>query len=301
MLDISNISNSKNNVQVFTNPGTWVTWVKPRNAKFVNIFCMGSGAGGNSGATTTASRLGGSGGGGGGVVRAVFNASILPDVLYVYTGAGGAGGIGSSVAETATVQGGNGERSFVTITPDTSSITNIVVTSGSGSARVGAVAAGSTGAGEVVATAANARFLNLGVFVAQAGTAGAGSSTTNGGAPGARVTITLGGGGGGGSTATVANGLSATGPFPAVPNTTAGGGVNGNGKDGIMITSPILGFISGIGGTGANNTTNVNGGNGGNGSYGCGGGGGGGGTSGSGKAGNGGRGGDGMVIITTIF
>ena len=46
MLDLSYFRNSRSNVQVFTNPGTWVIWQKPRAAKFVNILCIGAGAGG---------------------------------------------------------------------------------------------------------------------------------------------------------------------------------------------------------------------------------------------------------------
>jgi hypothetical protein len=118
MLDLSYFQNSGNvNTQTFTNAGSWVTWVKPRGAKYVNVFCMGSGAGGGGGfQVNSATRTGGAGGGSGGVVRAQFQASILPDILYIYTGAGGAGGTGGAAGVvTAGGRGGDGIIIITTI------------------------------------------------------------------------------------------------------------------------------------------------------------------------------------------
>ena len=288
MLDLSYFQNSGNvNTQTFTNAGSWVTWIKPRDAKFVNVLCIGSGGGGGGGFQAAAgNKSGGSGGGGGGIVRAQFQASILPDILYVYTGVGGTGGTGGSLSTS----GNAGEKSFVCLIPDTSSVANIVVTSGNVSARGGI--SGSTvqtanPSGETIATAANAVFLNLGTFLAVAGTVGAagvlGIATSNT----AITQICMGGSAGGGTGA--GGGFTSSGPFPG--NTPAA--VNTSGVNGIILYKPILGFQGAGGGGGL-----TNGGKGGESPYGCGGGGGGAGTT---SAGNGGRGGDGLIIITTSF
>ena len=111
MLDLSYFQNSGNvNTQTFTNAGSWVTWQKPRGAKFVNIMCIGSGAGGGGGLVSAGSnaRCGGGGGGGGAVTSYSSAASILPNVLYIYVGVGGLGGSGG----TTTTSGGRGERSL---------------------------------------------------------------------------------------------------------------------------------------------------------------------------------------------
>ena len=293
MLDLRYFQNTGNvNTQTFTNAGTWVTWLKPRGAKFVNILCIGSGGGGGGGFQAAAgNKSGGSGGGGGGIVNAQFQASILPDILYVYTGLGGVGGTGGAAG--VVTAGGNGEKSFVCITPSTSSTANIVVTSGAISARGGA--AGSTVApssviAETVATTANAIFLNLGTFLATAGvtaSGNAGSLTSNGGVlPTSYQDLMTGMGGGGTGTG---GGFAASGPFPSL----TAAAINTNGKNGIILYKPIFAFMAGTGGGGG-----ATGGIGGNGAYGSGGGGGGAGTT---SAGNGGRGGNGIIIITTSF
>ena len=214
---------------------------------------------------------------------------MLPDLLYIYTGAGGSGSLGSLTATQNSAS--NGEKSYVCITPDISSASNIVVTSGNLSAR-GPVGSAAGGAGETVVTTANAIFLNLGTFIASAGTAG-----TNGGATIASPSITpsqttTGGTGGCGTSG--AGSFNSTGFYPLIsgPGSSAGAGING--ANGIMFTKPVLAFMGGVGGGGGGTV----GGKAGNGSYGCGGGGGGGGTT---QGGDGGRGGDGIIIITTSF
>jgi len=307
MLDLSYFQNSGNvNTQTFTNAGSWVTWQKPRGAKLVNILCIGSGGGGG-GANITGStpRGGGSGGGAGGIVRAQFQASILPDILYAYTGIGGSGGLGAP--NPTNTSGSVGEKSYVCIIPDTSSISNIVVTSGNVSARggiVGGTGVTTTAAGETIATTANALFLNLGTFIAVAGTAGTAGGTTNvSSTTGVTPTqITSGGSGGGGNGAAGGGApITAAGPLPGILGGAQGTGANngGNGSNGIILYKPILGFLGGSGGGGvAVAGTGTVGGNGGNAAYGCGGGGGG---AASTSGGNGGRGGDGIIIITTSF
>jgi hypothetical protein len=292
MLDLSYFQNSGNvNTQIFTNAGSWVTWQKPRSAKFVNILCIGSGGGGSNGVSSSVSvrGSGGGGGGGGGIVRAQFQASILPDILYVYTGAGGTGSLGGS-QKTTIDPGQNGEKSYICLIPDTSSVSNIVVTSGNLSAR-GATNNG--GAGETIATVANAIFLNLGTFIAVAGIAGTNGGAASGNAGITPSQITTGGTGGNGVGA--AGGFTAAGFYPTVPTTLSVAGVGLAGKNGFMFTKPVLAFLGGSGGGGAGTGP---GGKGGDASYGCGGGGGGGCQN---VGGNGGRGGDGLIIITTSF
>jgi hypothetical protein len=290
MLDLSYFQNNGNvNTQTFTNAGSWVTWVKPRGAKLVNIMCIGSGAGGGGAVTGSSRGLGGSGGGGGAITKSQFQASILPDVLYVYTGVGGSGSLGSS---TLTYNSSSvGEKSYVCIIPDTSSISNIVVTSGTLSARGAFSNLG--GNGETAATVASAVFLNLGTFTSTPGTAGAGGSTVTAGGSITPSSITTGGAGGTGNS--TGGGFAAAGPYPAISGiATSAVNPGTNGPDGLIFYKPIMAFMGGTaGGSGV-----PTGGNGGNGSYGSGGAGGGGGTV---TGGNGGRGGDGLIIITTSF
>lgn len=301
MLDLSYFQNRGNtNTQVFTNEGYWAAWNKPRGAKFVNILCVGAGGGGGAGFTGA----GGSGGGGacGGYTRANFQASVLPDILYVYTGIGGNGGISGGAASSA------GERSFVSIIPNTGSVSNLVCVSSAtnaGGGAVGTAAAGAGGTAPTIAQPANAAFLHLGSITINAGIAG-GVGVTN--ANGTTITpstfITPGASGGGSSTASTARSggnIATTGPFPQITGGTGttGSNVNGTrGADGVVLYYPTLIFTGGAGGGNGKGASNSSGGAGGNGSYGCGGGSGAGGTT---SGGNGGNGGDGIVIITTSF
>ena len=289
MLDLSYFqSNSKVDIEVFTNAGSFSTWVKPRGAKVVNILCIGSGSGGGGGfQANTITKTGGSGGSSGAITRAQFMASSLPDILYVYPGIGGEGGLGG-VSPTA---GGSGGSSYVTLTPAAVKGTsdNVLVISGVSTTSSGGSAGISTGtpttaSAEGSSSISSSIFLGLSNFISTAGVLGGTGTSVSGGT--VTVSNILTGGGGGGGTAG-ATGFNATGPVPALPSTIA----NQKGADGIIIYKPILAFTGGIGGGGG-----TTGGNGGNGAYGCGGGGGGGGTT---SAGNGGKGGGGLIIITT--
>jgi hypothetical protein len=286
MIDVSYFQNSTSNTQIFQNGGTWQTWIKPRNAKMVSFFVIGAGAGGGGGfQAATGAISGGAGGGTASSVKLTVQASMLPDVLYALPGIGGAGGIGGASPTT----GSSATRSFVCLIPDTSSISNIVATSGNVAAVGGA--AGSTvnvvgGAAETVATTANMVFANLGQFTTILGYLGANGNTTIGGANSFQsFTVQSGGGGGTGA----GGGISVTPLFPATANTP----VNTNGNNGPIYYKPIFALFGGRGGGGG-----TTGGKGGDGAPCCGGGGGGAGTT---SAGNGGRGGDGLIIITTTF
>jgi len=275
----------------------------------VNILCIGSGGGGGGGFTAASgNRGGGAGGGASTTIRANYQANVLPDILYVYTGIGGIGGTGGGVG--VVTAGGSGELSYVTLSPDTGSISNIVAKSGLISAIGGQTgSAGNTAVpangGTTVATLnTTAIFLNLGTFTVSATPAQAGGQGLGIGAGagiGVASLVTGGGGGAGTSGVTSQTGgpITATGVFTSVSTTPIGSspfpGAGANGTAGVIMYKPILTFT---GGTGGNSHATGVGGNGGNGAYGSGGGGGAGGAT---NAGNGGKGGDGIVIITTSF
>ena len=291
MLDLSYFQNNNSNVQGFFNGGTWQTWIKPRGAKMVNIICQGSGAGGGGG-TSSGNRPGGGGGGTGATARLTINANLLPDILYILPGIGGAGGIGGATG--VVTNGSSGQNSFVTLIPSTVSVSNVVLRSGTTPAIggfFGLNAGGASGGGEAISLIANNIFANLGTFTFQAGVGGGAGATgaVSVGNPSTYVVPAQGGGGNG-----AGGGINAAGVFPAV-GTAA---VNTNGRDGFIIYRPILILYGGMGG-GGSSAAGTSGGNGGNGAPGTGGGGGGGSVNTGPNLGNGGRGGDGFVIITT--
>jgi len=287
MLDVSYFQNSTSNTQIFQNGDTWQTWIKPRGAKTVNFFVVGGGGGGGGGRQlATGNKSGGGGGANAGNVKLTLQASILPDILYILPGTGGTGGIGGAPGTA----GGDATRSFVCTTPDISTISNRICTSGGGETGTGGPA-GSTvavagGTSAAVATKINMIFVDLGNFLATVGINGAGGGLTTG--TGAAVNTFMVAAGGGGGTGT-GGGNGNGGPFPGISATP----INTSGTGGLIFYKPIVGLTGGRGGGGG-----TNGGRGGNGAPGCGGGGGGAGTV---SAGNGGRGGDGFVIITTNF
>lgn len=294
MLDLSYFQNQNSNVQGFFNGGTWQTWVKPRGAKTVTILCNGSGGGGGGGFQSASTpRSGGSGGGAGAISHLTIDAKLLPDILYILPGIGGAGGLGGVLG--VGTSGGNGENSFVCLIPNTASTSNVVLRSGSQSARgggVGTTVSPGTTLGELSNVIANNIFANLGTF-SFLGSANGLAGGTNNGVPGFAGRICHAGAGGGGI-GTGGNFGAGGSVFPGL----AGGTVNGDGKDGPIYYKPSLMLYSGTGG-GGSSAAGTNGGNGGKGAPGCGGGGGGASSNTGVNAGNGGRGGDGFVIITT--
>jgi hypothetical protein len=291
MLDLSYFQNQNSNVQGFFNGGTWQTWIKPRGAKLVNIICQGSGAGGGGGFQSASTPRGGGGGGGtGATARLTINANLLPDILYILTGIGGNGGLGGTTATAGTA----GQNSFVTLIPNTGSVSNVVLRSGTAGAvggGAGTTAGGSGGGGEGISVIANNIFANLGTFTFQAGVNSVGGGT------GAVVNNTTASaftsGGGGGGTGT-GSGFAQVGVFPLIASTA----INTNAINGPILYKPTLMLYGGCGG-GGSSAAGTNGGNGGNGAPGTGGGGGGASSNTGVNAGNGGRGGDGFVIITT--
>jgi hypothetical protein len=277
-------------VQGFFNGGTWQTWIKPRGAKLVNIICQGSGAGGGGGFQSVGGRAGGGGGGSGATARLTINANLLPDILYILPGIGGAGGLGGAPATAGTP----GQNSFVTLIPSTTSVSNVVLRSGTTPATAGGAgttAAGGTGAAETISVIANSIFANLGTFTFQAGVVANSAGTGNAGTTTPSNFVTNSGGGGGTGTG---GAVTATGVFPGI----TGAAVTTNGQDGIILYKPTLMLYGGRGG-GGTSAQFTNGGNGGKGAPGAAGGGGGASSNTGVNAGNGGRGGDGFIIITT--
>ena len=291
MLDLSYFQNQNSNVQGFFSAGTWQTWIKPRGAKLVNIICQGSGAGGGGGFQSASTpRGGGAGGGTGATSRLTVNANLLPDILYILTGIGGNGGLGGAPATA----GSPGQSSFVCLMPSTSSVSNIVLRSGTIPAvggAAGTTAGGGITLGETINVIGNNIFANLGNVTFQSGTSGNSGGTGGATFPTQVNYITAGTGAGGTGQGA---GFGVVGVFPPI----SGAPVNTNGQNGIILYKPTLILYGGFGG-GGSLAAGTNGGNGGNGAPGSGGGGGGASSNTGVNAGNGGKGGDGFVIITT--
>jgi hypothetical protein len=274
--------------------GTYQVWVKPRGIIMIRIVCIGaggSGGGGASGASGT-NRGGGGGGASGGISTIEVPAKLLPDVLHIMVGKGGASPAGNIV-------GNSGGLSYVSMS-GSNTATQIVIASSSvtsGGGGNGTTTSGAGGTASPVAGYSNCNFSHLGIFQSLIGIAGA-----SGGSPGLGGTnIILGangflsGGAGGGGTDTT-NGSTSGGSIQAQNGAVVGkdvsGGINGgDGNSAPTIFKPLY-LFPGSGG-GGNNTT---GGKGGNASFGCGGGGGGSGVTG----GAGGEGGNGLIIITCM-
>ena len=287
MLDLSNIPSQQQQTYTFYATGNWQTWTKPRNAKFIEIFCLGGGAGGGVNAVGTGARAGGNAGGSAGIVRGIIPAFLLPDTIYVLVGKGGAG------ATTNNSSGGFGTISYIGLQPSTSEQTLICKSSTNNANNTNAV---------TISTVALSAFGNLGLFTAIGGTvvpSGGTSAPTQGGSQAALATtlVTSGAGGGGKTTATFAAGGNIT-AASAILTTQVNGGV-ANAQDGDSGYGTLIPFCGtgGAGGAGRQGDSGI-GGNGGNGFYGCGGGGAGASSSATGL--RGGNGGDGLVIITVI-
>ena len=296
MLDVLNLPKPQNGyIDYFfgdaaTAATSWRIWEKPRGISMIHITCFGGGSGGGGGILTNQS--GGGGGGSGGQTTLLIPAHVLPDILYVSVGRGGAG---ASVFNTI---GSSGTASYVSIAPSTAAFYAACFANGSV-----AGGNGSTGnSGGVAATQANALMSSQGFFFALAGQSG----QSSGGAvityPTTRLLLSGGGCGGAGSSF-LATGFGGriTAPtqssitfFSNIPGGTDG--TNIPGSNGISLFQPLL-STGGAGGGGQGATGIALNGSGGNGGFGSGGGG-------VGNAGgfinagtSAGKGGDGLVII----
>ena len=285
MLDLSHIPSQQQQTFTFYATGNWQTWNKPRNAKMIEIFCLGGGAGGSIAVIGAGGRNGGNGGGAGGIVRGIIPAFLLPDTLYILVGKGGAG---STTNNTA---GGVGGISYIGLQPSTSEQTLICKSS--------TTAPNNAAAGATISTVSLSAFGNLGLFTAIAGVGGNSGTSGAGASQTALATslVTGGAAGGGKGVGTFFSGGSII-SASAILTTRVNGGVTDaqDGDSGYGTLIPLCG-TGGAGGAGRQGDSGA-GGNGGNGFYGCGGGGAGGTTTVVGL--RGGNGGDGLVIITVI-
>lgn len=273
----------------------WLPWMKPAGCSWVYIFAIGAGGGGARPANG-AQIIGGGGGGSGSVTRLLIPATFVPDILYVRTSPGGAGGT------SANQDGSAGGSSYVSIQPNITAQNLVFLFNGGGAGTRSTTPAG--GAAGTATGSANGIWINVGLFTSIAGQAG-GSGATAADAAGASIAfgasgipITSGAGGGNGTGA----GGDVTGAG-LLPTRSGGAGTTGGlGADGFRLGQtfapgfklfPLL-FSGGAGGGGHSTGTA---GNGGNGSYGCGGGGGGACNNAAGTSGVGGRGGDALILI----
>ena len=303
MIDTFNINDNslQNQVFYFNGPTGWQVWNKPPKCNLVNFFLLGGGAGGQGGQINAAStRNGGAGGGSAAFAYITVPAFALPDTLYILVASGGTGGV------TAT-QGGQGSLSYVCSTPDTSSIYNILMRSGSANAGVSTSA--TAGAAITAADILLAEAAFVSGYAGQTGGAGGVSSGTATDVTPTGIPVTAGAGGAGcSSVGTLGVSADIVGilDFPIISggtNTAVAGATAGPGNHGFSTRENFIGpnfkypmfFTGGAGGGAASNATGV-GGRGGDGQYGCGGGGGG--AGGNTTAGSGGNGGNGLVIIT---
>jgi len=291
MLDVLNLPKPQNGyIDYFSGDAatvgitttSWRTWEKPRGISMIHITCFGAGQGGGGG--NSVNQQGGNGGGSGGQTTLLIPAHVLPDVLYVSPGRGGAG-----QTVFGTTNGAAGTASYVSIAPSTGAIYTACYANGGG-------ASSNNGAG--IAAQLNALMSFQGFFFALAGQNGEGSNTSVT-YPTTGLLVSGGAGGGRGGSLGSAIGGSITAPtqtsirfFSNVP-----GGAQGanDGSNGISLFQPLL-STGGAGGGGQGNSASGLCGNGGNGGFGSGGGGAGnaGGTLGGKVSGNGG---DGLVII----
>ncbi len=261
-----------------TSGASWIPWVKPQNARGINILLVGKGGRGGTGVVgANSTAAGGGGGGSGGQTQLTLPAWAVPDVLYFS---------GGSPTVTTTI------HSYLAIRPNTTANHTLAYAGGGGTGgnASGATAGAAGGAGG----AGTAALMPLGfgwdatVLAGQAGIIG--GTTVAAAALTLPVTglLVTGGTGGGGLPAAAAAGTSggsftvpaAPSPFPAhaggAGSATATNPAN-NGADGIKEVVP--GLLYNYGGTGGASThgTATGGGlvqsSGGDGAPGCGGGG----------------------------
>lgn len=312
MIDLFNFTDISSNHQTFfTNGSTdaWQTWLKPKNIGWVYITCIGSGGGGGSGSNVAGSNGGGGGGGGSSsVTKILLPSNLIPDVLYVQVGVGGAGGTGTLNNAV------DGQLSYVSISPSTTA-SNVIIASGTVAAQAGntgtSSVGGTGGAGGTVFTSSVGILSELGIWQTIAGrtAANGGFGTFGGNVTGISLGTFLSPGAGGAGMSTGGNdfqggSILATGGVLSfnVAGGAAGGGAGRRGYISITPNNqpfasrkfPLI--VTGGSGGGSNGTISGGGGNGGPGQLGCGGGGAGSIDGGSGRVG--GRGGDGIVLIT---
>ena len=311
MLDVFHIPSNTDSTKIFYATGgtnDWQTWLKPRGAKFIQIFCLsGGGGGGGAAGSAISGNAGGAGSGGGAAFsKGIFPAFLLPDNLYVQVGVGGAGGTGNAGAGggTAGTAGGISYVSLAPVSTTPSVIMQSATTTGAGGGGAGTTTVlGTAGVAGTAWTITNNAFASTGIITSVAGVAGTTGpiNTAPPIGPTALATNIITGGGSGAAkpnTPAQFDGVTLAAASVILTSFVSGGlAPGGAGNNGYGSLNP---FCS-MGGAGGASSTTTKGGRGGDGWYGSGGGGGGGGLSTAGGGGNGGKGGDGLVIITTIY
>lgn len=307
MLDFSYIQNQSDYISIFYNNGTggtggfsspsggsWQTWTKPRNkCNFIWMMCMGGGAGGAGGVVNSNGNAGASAA----ITTALFPANLLPDILFVWPGKGGKGGIGDVTTAIAPTTGG---PSLVAVRPISSSIytfpgsSELICSSGRNEGTNGwsTPLIGEKGNGDLGTVLP--KLITLGIWNSVNGRDRASPTTAL--SPLVGGTITCPGTDGAGANQ-LGNNISSINLGNNLISPTIYGGalLGGKGGNGYWSWKPMFG----TGGTGGGSNASGIGGNGGKGAYGCGGGGGGASSTGN-KGGDGGDGGDGLVIIATF-
>jgi hypothetical protein len=272
------------NVQIFSQGGSTSDWVKPQGASFVWFTLIGAGGSGGVGGLSGNSN----GGASGAVTNFMGPAFLIPDVLRVTVGLGGARvfGVGSAAAA-----GNAGTESSVGYQQkDTTQYTLLTANGGAGGPANASVAVGGS--------ASTSNFFScMGFFQSVAGQDG----STGGNSVSASATTFLSGGAGGGADPTAAGGSVTPNYGYTVASGSAAGsspfGISAAGGSGYFNTQPILVGCGGAGSGGVtNDPANSAAGRGGAGGVGCGGGGVGYSPVSDSASG---KGGDGFVVIIT--
>lgn len=264
---------------------SWQTWLKPRGVSMIHIFLLGQGGGGGAGAIgANSTAAGGGGGGSGGQTSLTMPAWMLPDILYISTGASATGA---------------GVASYVSIAPNITANHVVAIANGGGAGgNASGATAGAAGSAGAIATVATMplgwSFANL-ALAGQAGIIGgvavAGAALT---LPTTGLLVTGGTGGGGlpAAAATGTNGGAFTVPAAPSPFPPQVGGVGSatatvpadNGSNGGNFMNKLFYCYGGTGGASTHGTATGAGlaqSRGGVGGYGCGSGGSGGALTGS--------------------
>jgi len=278
------------------------SWTVPTGAKFIKIFCVGSGGGGASGrrGATSTSRGGGAGGYGGSAFANEWAISDLPSTALTISAPAGGSGAAAVTADNTNGNAGTQGGDASVVCSGFTLLQTWQANPGNG---------GTTSGG----TISSAYYGGKGeAYFGSVATAGAGSATGDGSAPSGSANIgTRGGGGGGAATSSNTSGAGGRSFIPmglytydffliagqdSVSGGTAGGGAGANGK-----ARAVLHGIVGGGGSGGGGNANGVGGNGGDGAFPGGGGGGGGASLNGNNSGAGGNGGGALVRITVYY
>ena len=286
----------------------WQTWRKPRGKNWLTIMAVGGGASGGCGINTTTTSGGGAGGGGGGYTHVTIPMFLVPDVLYIQCGKGGAGANTSGYVPAA------GSNTVVSVEPNNAlngslnfAFCNGAPAGGSAATRgVGGVAGSAAAAATASQMVLGVRSEPFMILPGVVGTAGGANTPTDGVSVILPTTgnICCGGTGAGGTSAaggSVSPATAAIGSdylFSLVGGTaTSTSTPAGSGQNGFMARNYFMSY-PGSGGGGSSKTVGGNPGAGGNGGLGSGGGGAGGSTSTIAILLNSGDGGHGFVLMT---